>query len=30
LRHSPVGYTAVPFAIGGNGPVFHTDLELAF
>lgn len=30
LRHSPVGYTAVPFALGGNGPVFHTTLELAF
>lgn len=30
LRHSPVGYTAVPFAVGGNGPVFHTNLELAF
>ncbi|MFY9732688.1 MAG: bZIP transcription factor [Candidatus Acidiferrales bacterium] len=30
LQNSPVGYTAVPFAIGGNGPVFHTNLELAF
>jgi len=30
LSHSPVGYTAVPFALGGNGPVFHTNLELAF
>jgi len=30
LRNSPVGYTAVPFALGGNGPVFHTTLELAF
>lgn len=30
LRNSPVGYTAVPFALGGNGPVFHTNVELAF
>jgi hypothetical protein len=30
LNHSPVGYTAVPFALGGNGPVFHTSLEVAF
>ncbi|MFZ0522064.1 MAG: hypothetical protein WAL95_13645 [Candidatus Acidiferrales bacterium] len=30
LQNSPVGYTAVPFAIGGKGPVFDTNLELAF
>lgn len=30
LHHSPVGYTAVPFALGGTGPVFHSTLELAF
>jgi hypothetical protein len=30
LNHSPVGYTAVPFALGGSGSVFHTALELAF
>jgi hypothetical protein len=30
LYHSPVGYTAVPFALGGTGPVFHTTLEVAF
>jgi hypothetical protein len=30
LYHSPVGYTAVPFAVGGSGPVFSTNLELAF
>jgi hypothetical protein len=30
LSQSPVGYTSVPFALGGNGPVFHTTLELAF
>ena len=30
LQHSPVGYTSVPFALGGTGPVFHTNVELAF
>lgn len=30
LDKSPVGYTSVPFALGGTGPVFHTNLELAF
>jgi hypothetical protein len=30
LYHSPVGYTAVPFALGGTGSVFHTNLEVAF
>jgi hypothetical protein len=25
-----VGYPSVPFALGGTGPVFHTNLELAF
>lgn len=30
LHHSPVGYTSVPFAVGGTGPIFHTNLELAF
>ena len=30
LRNSPVGYTSVPFAVGGRGWVFHTSLELAF
>jgi hypothetical protein len=30
LSHSPVGYTAVPFPVGGSGPVFHTSWELAF
>ncbi len=30
LRHSAVGYPSVPFAVGGNGPVFHSNLELAF
>jgi hypothetical protein len=30
LYQSPVGYTSVPFALGGTGPVFATTLELAF
>jgi hypothetical protein len=30
LRNSPVGYTSVPFALGGNGPVFHLNAEMAF
>jgi hypothetical protein len=30
LYRSPVGYTAVPFALGGTGPVFASTLELAF
>lgn len=30
LFRSPVGYTAVPFALGGKGMVFHTTVELAF
>ena len=30
LRNSPVGYTSVPFAVGGNGWAFHSSLELAF
>jgi hypothetical protein len=30
LHKSAVGYTSVPFAVGGTGPVFHTSLELAF
>lgn len=30
LRNSPVGYTSVPFALGGRGNVFHSTLELAF
>ena len=27
---SPVGYTAVPFALGGKGWVFHSNFEVAF
>jgi hypothetical protein len=30
LYRSPVGYSSVPFAFGGTGPIFHTNLELAF
>jgi hypothetical protein len=27
---SPVGYTSVPYAVGGTGPIFHSTIELAF
>jgi hypothetical protein len=30
LYKSPVGYTSVPFVVGGTGLVFHSNLELAF
>lgn len=30
LKDSPVGYSSVPFAVGGNGWAFTTDLVLAF
>ncbi len=30
LHKSPVGYTSVPFAVGGKGWVFATSFELAF
>ena len=30
LRNSPVGYSSVPFVVGGSGNVFHSSLELAF
>jgi hypothetical protein len=30
LRNSPVGYSSVPFVLGGRGSVFHSSLELAF
>jgi hypothetical protein len=30
LYKSPVGYTSVPFAVGGRGFVFHTSVEVAF
>jgi hypothetical protein len=30
LNKSPVGYTAVPYPVGGNGTVFHINLEMNF
>ena len=30
LHNCPVGYTAVPYPVGGNGNVFHMNLELNF
>jgi hypothetical protein len=30
LDDSPVGYTAVPYPVGGNGNVFHLDFEMNF
>jgi hypothetical protein len=30
LNKSPVGYTAVPYPVGGNGNLFHLDLEMNF
>ena len=30
LNNCPVGYTAVPYPDGGNGNVFHLDLEMNF
>lgn len=30
VHKSAVGYTALPYPVGGNGPVFHTSWELAF
>jgi hypothetical protein len=30
LYKSPVGYTSVPYPIGGRGWVFHSSMELAF
>ena len=30
LNKSPVGYTAVPYPVGGNGNVFHLALEMNF
>jgi hypothetical protein len=28
LTHCPVGYTAVPYPVGGNGDVFHVNVEM--
>ncbi|MGH9460590.1 MAG: hypothetical protein ACRD1X_05205, partial [Vicinamibacteria bacterium] len=30
LNQCPVGYTAVPYPVGGNGNVFHTNFEMNF
>lgn len=30
LNRSPVGCTAVPFALGGKGFIYHSTFELAF
>jgi hypothetical protein len=30
LYKSPVGYTSVPFPIGGRGWIYHSSMELAF
>jgi hypothetical protein len=30
LFRSPVGYTSVPFALGGKGLIFHSTVELSF
>jgi Protein of unknown function (DUF3011) len=30
LNKCPVGYTAVPYAVGGNGNVFHINTEMNF
>jgi hypothetical protein len=30
LNKCPVGYTAVPYPVGGNGNVFHLNLEMYF
>jgi hypothetical protein len=30
LNKSPVGYTAVPYPVGGNGNVFHLNFEMNF
>jgi len=29
-HHSPIGYTAVPQIVGGNGSIFLTNLEMSF
>ncbi len=30
LNHCPVGYTAVPYPVGGNGDVYHVNAEMNF
>jgi hypothetical protein len=30
LNKCPVGYTAVPYPVGGNGDIFHANVEMNF
>jgi hypothetical protein len=30
LKNSPVGYSSVPFVVGGNGTMFYANLEMLF
>ena len=30
LNKSPVGYTAVPYPVGGNGNILHLNFEMTF
>jgi hypothetical protein len=30
LNHCPVGYNAVPYPVGGNGDLFHLNVEMNF
>ncbi|MND09347.1 hypothetical protein D3C83_325940 [compost metagenome] len=30
LNRSPVGYSSVPFVVGGNGFVFHSNFQVNF
>jgi Protein of unknown function (DUF3011) len=30
LKNCPVGYTAVPYPVGGNGDVYHLNVEMNF
>ena len=30
LNKCPVGYTSVPYPVGGNGDIFHANLEMNF
>jgi hypothetical protein len=30
LNRCPVGYTAVPYPVGGNGDVFHVNFMMSF
>jgi hypothetical protein len=30
LDDNPVGYTAVPYPVGGDGNVYHVNFELNF